>query len=98
MQLITLTFWVTLLCTGVFAQNWVRRRNYEVFYYMHHVYLALFIATLMHSSSAWYHHHPLPDPSSSPETLNSDRHRQTPPNRFLPETSMLDPGPTPTRP
>ena len=36
------------------AQNWVRRRNYELFYYMHHVYLALFIATLLHAASAWY--------------------------------------------
>ena len=33
----------------------MRRRNYEVFYYLHHVYLVLFIATLMHAASAWYY-------------------------------------------
>ena len=27
-QLATLTYWCTLVCTGVFAQNWVRRANY----------------------------------------------------------------------
>ncbi len=54
-QLATLTYWCTLVCTGVFAQNWVRRANYELFYYLHHVYLALFVVTLLHASSAWYY-------------------------------------------
>lgn len=54
-QTVTIAFWLTLICTGVFAQNWVRRKNYEVFYYLHHVYLVLFIATLLHASSAWYY-------------------------------------------
>ena len=32
----------------------MRRKNYEVFYYLHHVYLVLFIVTLLHAASAWY--------------------------------------------
>lgn len=53
--LITLVFWVFLVCTGVFAQNYFRRNHFEVFYYLHHVYLVLFAAVLWHAASAWYY-------------------------------------------
>ena len=32
----------------------MRRANFELFYYAHHAYLALFGAVLWHAASAWY--------------------------------------------
>ena len=43
------------LAFGVFAFYWVRRKHFELFYYFHHLYLALFVMTLWHAASAWYY-------------------------------------------
>src|SRR3546814_7475385 len=39
---------------GVFALEPIRRRYFELFYWSHFIFLALFIAVLWHASSAWY--------------------------------------------
>jgi uncharacterized membrane protein len=39
----------------VSAYEWVRRNYFEVFYYLHHFFIFLFLAALMHSWSLWYY-------------------------------------------
>lgn len=54
-QMATVTSWIMFVVFGIFAQNWMRRRNYELFYYLHHFYLVVFFVTLLHAASAWYY-------------------------------------------
>jgi hypothetical protein len=30
-----------------------RRANYELFYYLHHVFLAVIVTALLHAASSW---------------------------------------------
>jgi len=46
--------WCTLICMGIFAFHKIRRSNFELFYYTHHIFLVLYIAALWHASSLWY--------------------------------------------
>jgi len=39
---------------GVLTLNAVRRANFELFYYSHHLFLVLFAVVLWHASSSWY--------------------------------------------
>lgn len=39
---------------GLLTLNVVRRYNFELFYYSHHVFLVLFAVVLWHASSSWY--------------------------------------------
>ena len=38
---------------GLLASALVRRRWFELFYWSHHVFLALFAATLWHATASW---------------------------------------------
>lgn len=53
--LVVIVLGTTVAMTLMFARNAVRRANFELFYYAHHVYLALFAAVLYHAESAWYY-------------------------------------------
>lgn len=39
---------------GLLTLNWVRRNNFELFYYSHHAFLVLFMVVLWHASSSWF--------------------------------------------
>jgi predicted ferric reductase len=49
---IVIPFFVT---HGVLTMSYIRRNYFEVFYYAHHLYMALFISTIWHANSAWYY-------------------------------------------
>jgi len=55
---ITLQVYVTMIFLfthGVLTLNYIRRKYFEVFYYAHHTFLALWISTLWHGNSSWYY-------------------------------------------
>ena len=52
--LATITVFAALVCMGVLAHYEVRRRNFEAFYYAHHVFLAIYATALWHAASCWY--------------------------------------------
>lgn len=55
---ITVQVWVTMIFVvthGVLTLNWIRRKYFEVFYYAHHTFLALFMSSLFHANSCWYY-------------------------------------------
>ena len=39
---------------GVFTHESVRRKNFELFYYSHHIFLVLWFAMLWHANSSWF--------------------------------------------
>ena len=49
------TFLVMIISMGVFAHNYIRRRNYDIFYWTHHVSLAVFLVVLWHATMSWYY-------------------------------------------
>eukprot|EP00904_Undaria_pinnatifida_P009313 jgi/Undpi1/5511/HiC_scaffold_2.g00790.m1 len=53
--LATLTTWVALVVMFGFSLEWVRRRNFELFYYSHHFFLVIWAMVLWHAASAWYY-------------------------------------------
>ena len=53
--LISVVSAVALVAMGLLSVNYVRRRHFEVFYFAHHAFLALFLAVLWHAPSAWYY-------------------------------------------
>jgi predicted ferric reductase len=44
-----------MVCMGRFARYSTRRANYELFYYLHHAFLAAFSVALLHAASSWYY-------------------------------------------
>mmetsp|Transcript_104817 Transcript_104817/g.302388 ORF Transcript_104817/g.302388 Transcript_104817/m.302388 type:complete len:552 (+) Transcript_104817:98-1753(+) len=46
---------IFLFTHGVLTLNYIRRHYFEVFYYAHHTFLALWISTLWHANSSWYY-------------------------------------------
>eukprot|EP00656_Telonema_subtile_P001826 TRINITY_DN10790_c0_g1_i2.p1 TRINITY_DN10790_c0_g1~~TRINITY_DN10790_c0_g1_i2.p1 ORF type:complete len:694 (+),score=102.87 TRINITY_DN10790_c0_g1_i2:83-2164(+) len=52
--LIIIVWWCMVLCMGVFAFDKIRRSNFELFYYTHHLYIVIYIAALLHAPSLWY--------------------------------------------
>jgi predicted ferric reductase len=44
-------FIVLLICMGALAQEWVRRANYELFYWAHHFAAVFFLIMLWHAVS-----------------------------------------------
>lgn len=44
---------IFLFTHGVLTLNYIRRKYFEVFYYAHHTFLALWISTLWHGNSSW---------------------------------------------
>eukprot|EP00658_Telonema_sp_P-2_P021888 TRINITY_DN18730_c0_g1_i4.p1 TRINITY_DN18730_c0_g1~~TRINITY_DN18730_c0_g1_i4.p1 ORF type:complete len:527 (-),score=84.66 TRINITY_DN18730_c0_g1_i4:112-1692(-) len=52
--LIVLVWWTMLICMGVFACHYIRRRYFELFYYTHHAFLVIYIGALWHATSLWY--------------------------------------------
>ena len=51
--LATVTAAAMLIGIGVLAQPPVRRRAYELFYYAHHISLAVFVMALWHATGSW---------------------------------------------
>ncbi|KAJ8607861.1 hypothetical protein CTAYLR_008898 [Chrysophaeum taylorii] len=52
--LATIAVFVALFAMGVLAHFQVRRARFEVFYYAHHWFLAIYAAALWHAASCWY--------------------------------------------
>ena len=55
---INLQVWLTLpffITQGVLTMSYIRRHYFEVFYYSHHLFMALFLSTIYHANSAWYY-------------------------------------------
>jgi len=46
--------WLGAAVMILLAQNWFRRRRFELFYYTHHFFIVFFITGLIHSWSMWY--------------------------------------------
>jgi len=53
-SLIQIVWWSMLVCMGGFALNVIRRKNFELFYYTHHMYMAIYIGSLWHANNLWY--------------------------------------------
>ena len=53
--LAVVTFLVVLICMGLLAHNYVRRKNYDIFYWSHHVSVAVFLVVLWHATMSWYY-------------------------------------------
>ena len=49
------SFWLTFLLVGLGSLEAVRRWNYDLFYYLHHFVLVLFLMMLWHATMAWYY-------------------------------------------
>mmetsp|Transcript_19174 Transcript_19174/g.22856 ORF Transcript_19174/g.22856 Transcript_19174/m.22856 type:complete len:1186 (+) Transcript_19174:273-3830(+) len=47
------TVWIVFVVMGLLASWLVRRKAWELFHVTHHIFLALFIATLWHATSSW---------------------------------------------
>jgi len=54
-NLATITMCLVFPGMGVGALKVIRRNFFEVFYYIHHLYLSLVIMVLWHSPSSWYY-------------------------------------------
>ena len=54
-QMATITATAMFVCMGWFARFSARRENYERFYYLHHLFLAVFVVALLHAASSWYY-------------------------------------------
>ena len=55
---ISLQTWIVFpffVTQGILTMSYIRRNYFEVFYYAHHLFMALFISTLWHANSAWYY-------------------------------------------
>ena len=55
---INLQTWVVIpffVTHGVLTMSYIRRNFFEVFYYAHHLFMALFLTTIWHANSAWYY-------------------------------------------
>lgn len=44
-----------LVGMGIFAHEYFRRNHFELFYYVHHLYMVIYIAVLLHAPSLWYY-------------------------------------------
>jgi len=51
--LMVIVWLCVFVCMGVLAYHKVRRANFELFYYSHHIFLVLYVAALYHASSLW---------------------------------------------
>ena len=52
--LATITTVLALLFLGVLSHHQVRRNHFEVFYYTHHFFIAVYAVALWHAASCWY--------------------------------------------
>lgn len=52
---IPLAFITTVLTFLCMSFTFVRRRHFELFYYAHHCFLAIYAVALWHAASAWYY-------------------------------------------
>jgi predicted ferric reductase len=51
--LMVMVYIAIIICMGAGANYLVRRSNFELFYYMHHLFLVIYAAALIHASSLW---------------------------------------------
>ncbi len=52
--LATITTFLALIFLGVLSHHQVRRNHFEVFYYTHHFFIAVYAVALWHAASCWY--------------------------------------------
>ena len=52
--LATITTFLALLFLGVLSHHQVRRNHFELFYYAHHFFVAVYAVALWHAASCWY--------------------------------------------
>lgn len=52
--LATIVVFSTLVLIGFLAHFQVRRTHFELFYFAHHIFLAVYATALWHAASAWY--------------------------------------------
>src|SRR4051812_5929683 len=46
--------WLSTLTMVIFAYEWIRRKYFELFYYVHHLYTVVFITALIHAWAIWF--------------------------------------------
>jgi NAD(P)H-flavin reductase len=54
-QMTTVSSFSLFILTGFFARYSVRRENYELFHYLHHIFVVVFLVALLHAASSWYY-------------------------------------------
>ena len=52
--LATITTFLALIFLGVLSHHQVRRNHFELFYYAHHFFVAVYAVALWHAASCWY--------------------------------------------